>query len=343
MLSGSYERQNRLNNHCCNERQQPITEITALSNLECQQQSADINNPPVFVHSSGKQPPQPAINTRCSSPDQTAVTMTYGNANYEYTTTTRSTSDLFTFSSIADYGLTSPDAKSSLCFDNDVCQQSTAIKTPLSRINHVHSDLRVSKPSDTPYQRRHRLLERAALPILADNILDMRLCSSPAPLEVSLNSSGEIHRLPSQHSPKDTIRRITPQTMVNVLDGVYQSCYNQLLIIDCRYPYEYLGGHIPGAININTPDAIDRLLLENPDKSSHTCIVFHCEFSSQRAPRMALHVRNFDRLLNSDRYPHLHYPEIYILDGGYKAFYDSFSVPLCHEERLTNPCVLGTL
>jgi rhodanese-related sulfurtransferase len=260
--------------------------------------------------------------------------MTYGSTNYEYTTTTtRLTSELFIPSSIADYGMTSPEVKSPLRLDNDFSQQFAAIKTPISRINHhAHPDLRVSKPSDTPYQRRHRLMERAALPILADNILDMRLCSSPAPLEMSLNSSGEIHRLPSQLSPKDTIRRITPQTMVDLLDGVYQSCYSQLLIIDCRYPYEYLGGHIPGAININTPDAIDRLLLETPDKSRHTCIVFHCEFSSQRAPRMALHVRNFDRLLNSDRYPHLHYPEIYILEGGYKAFYDSFSVLHYYED-----------
>lgn len=115
--------------------------------------------------------------------------------------------------------------------------------------------------------------------------------------------------------------------MVDLIDGRFANCYTRLLVIDCRYPYEYLGGHIPGAININTPDAIDQLLLENPlDASHHTCIIFHCEFSSQRAPRMALHVRNFDRLLNSERYPHLHYPEIYILDGGYKAFFDSFAV-----------------
>lgn len=34
-------------------------------------------------------------------------------------------------------------------------------------------------------------------------------------------------------------------------------------------------------------------------------------------------VRHEDRKLNSYRYPHLTYPEVYILDGGYSSFYES--------------------
>ena len=36
---------------------------------------------------------------------------------------------------------------------------------------------------------------------------------------------------------------------------------------------------------------------------------------------MALHVRNHDRALNAEHYPLLHYPQLYILEGGYKNFY----------------------
>lgn len=32
-------------------------------------------------------------------------------------------------------------------------------------------------------------------------------------------------------------------------------------------------------------------------------------------------LRNHDRILNSDSYPALHYPEIYLLHGGYKDFF----------------------
>lgn len=48
-------------------------------------------------------------------------------------------------------------------------------------------------------------------------------------------------------------------------------------------------------------------------------LVFHCEFSSERAPRLARFLRNYDRSVNV--YPSLHYPEIYLLKDGYKEFY----------------------
>uniref|UniRef100_A0AAZ3QIF6 protein-tyrosine-phosphatase n=1 Tax=Oncorhynchus tshawytscha TaxID=74940 RepID=A0AAZ3QIF6_ONCTS len=79
--------------------------------------------------------------------------------------------------------------------------------------------------------------------------------------------------------------------------------------IDCRYPYdveEYL---------LRTPIA--------PISPDHrVLLVFHCEFSSERGPRMCRFVRERDRTMNE--YPNLHYPEIYILKGGYKEFFPHF-------------------
>lgn len=134
--------------------------------------------------------------------------------------------------------------------------------------------------------------------------------------------------LPCFDSPRDAIKRITPAVLTEVLAGVHAHRYERLLIVDCRYPYEYHGGHLPGAVNVCSLDAIDQLLFapstlgSGESSSTHsTLIIFHCEFSSERAPRMALHVRNYDRMINAANYPHLHYPQVYILDGGYKSFF----------------------
>ena len=53
-------------------------------------------------------------------------------------------------------------------------------------------------------------------------------------------------------------------------------------------------------------------------------VVFHCEFSSERGPRMCRFVRERDRSLNE--YPKLHYPELYVLKGGYKDFFPHHQV-----------------
>ena len=39
-------------------------------------------------------------------------------------------------------------------------------------------------------------------------------------------------------------------------------------------------------------------------------------------------LRNEDRQAHADCYPRLLYPELYLLEGGYKAFYESYSA-LC--------------
>lgn len=98
------------------------------------------------------------------------------------------------------------------------------------------------------------------------------------------------------------------------------------MVVDCRFHYEYEGGHIRNAINVNTHEELQQIFFsENNaygnDNSESPALIFHCEFSSHRGPRMALHMRNHDRITNGTNYPRLNYPEIYVLDGGYKDFY----------------------
>ncbi|KAG0213760.1 cell division cycle- protein [Mortierella sp. NVP41] len=122
--------------------------------------------------------------------------------------------------------------------------------------------------------------------------------------------------------PDDTTRRVSPKTVVDVLEGKYKDKYDILHIIDCRFPYEFEGGHIKSAVNINTTGELDKLLLQPARTDKRVLLIFHCEFSSKRAPRLARHLRNQDRAWNVSHYPALFYPEVYVMEGGYSSFFE---------------------
>ncbi|KAK3706179.1 m-phase inducer phosphatase [Vermiconidia calcicola] len=118
----------------------------------------------------------------------------------------------------------------------------------------------------------------------------------------------------------DSLPRISQDTMLDVLNGRYRTEYERILIVDCRFEYEYNGGHIENAVNFNDKQHLANQLF-TPDASSSTLLVFHCEYSVHRAPLTAKFIRNHDRNVNAACYPNLTYPELYILDGGYSKFF----------------------
>ena len=92
-------------------------------------------------------------------------------------------------------------------------------------------------------------------------------------------------QLPHEYKDQEFIPRITKNTMVDVLDGKYGQCYERSLIVDCRFEYEYEGGHIDGAVNYNNKDEIAKRLFEDPSMGN-TLLIFHCEYSVHRAPEV---------------------------------------------------------
>ncbi|NXK48691.1 MPIP2 phosphatase, partial [Chauna torquata] len=122
------------------------------------------------------------------------------------------------------------------------------------------------------------------------------------------------------------LKYISPEMMVAVLSGQFSSLIESCVIVDCRYPYEYEGGHIKGAINLPMEQDVEEFLLKKPivpfDATKRVIVIFHCEFSSERGPRMCRFVREKDRACNE--YPHLHYPELYVLKGGYREFFPQY-------------------
>ena len=130
------------------------------------------------------------------------------------------------------------------------------------------------------------------------------------------------HHLPTVPGKHQDLRSITADTLAELLTGI-QVPDADYKIIDCRYPYEYDGGHIDGAVNIHTKEHIQSFMEQSvcSAESRYTMLIFYCEFSSQRGPRSARFLRNLDRQMNAQHYPHLTFPEVYILDGGYREFF----------------------
>ncbi|XP_025904656.1 M-phase inducer phosphatase 2 [Nothoprocta perdicaria] len=122
------------------------------------------------------------------------------------------------------------------------------------------------------------------------------------------------------------LKYISPEMMVAVLTGQFSSLIESCVIVDCRYPYEYEGGHIKGAVNLPLEQDVEEFLLKKPivpfDAAKRVIVIFHCEFSSERGPRMCRFVREKDRACNE--YPRLHYPELYVLKGGYREFFPQY-------------------
>ena len=83
----------------------------------------------------------------------------------------------------------------------------------------------------------------------------------------------------------DSLPRITKETLVEVLDGRYAESFDESIVVDCRFEYEYEGGHIDGALNHNDKELLAARLFERTDPAK-TLLVFHCEYSAHRAPIM---------------------------------------------------------
>ncbi|KAH9817906.1 Rhodanese-like domain-containing protein, partial [Melampsora americana] len=120
---------------------------------------------------------------------------------------------------------------------------------------------------------------------------------------------------------------ICPSTMDELISGMYQEKISKKFIIDCRSSNEFEGGHIKGAKNISDSSIIDQKLFSTEriqkaikliKSKKPIVLIFHCEFSAIRGPKMASYVRERDEELHGSE--GLIYKEIYILDGGYAKY-----------------------
>ncbi|KAM4675621.1 M-phase inducer phosphatase 3 [Discoglossus pictus] len=143
----------------------------------------------------------------------------------------------------------------------------------------------------------------------------------------------KIYALPTVMGRHQDLRYINAETLTELIHGEFNSLVEKFYIIDCRYPYEYEGGHIQGALNLHRQEEAVDFFLTKPliptMPQKRIILVFHCEFSSERGPKMCRFLREEDRARNE--YPSLHYPELYILKGGYKEYFPEYK-ELCEPQ-----------
>jgi hypothetical protein len=158
--------------------------------------------------------------------------------------------------------------------------------------------------------------DKTRLQVEAENIRrNTRLSPSKAKLEVLTQTS------------QPELNCLCSEMVSKLVSGQFNDLYDIILIVDCRFEYEYNGGHIKGALNFPKEEDVDRYFIKNNTYQHYgdkICIVFHCEFSSHRGPKSYKRVRSNDRKLNEPNYPELFYPEMYILEGGYKQFFKDY-------------------
>ena len=115
-----------------------------------------------------------------------------------------------------------------------------------------------------------------------------------------------------------------------------RSRFQEVLVLDCRYEYEYNGGHIRGAVSVAPPDVVGKahelLFKKYPrlgERTSDVCMVkesssllilVYCEFSSQRGPLMYSIIKAMDR--SFFKYPWVKYRNLFLIKGGYERFFN---------------------
>jgi hypothetical protein len=141
--------------------------------------------------------------------------------------------------------------------------------------------------------------------VKANNVFGTLGGADPSPVRSLLPFGDGEHDgkiLPCHSVKEDGLMRITPATLKALTSGAYNAHISSYQIIDCRFAFEYEGGHISGAINLNKDEDIERFLFDDVIRSGELpvpcqsgqpglrppVLVFHCEFSAKRGPTLCV-------------------------------------------------------
>ncbi|GMT09185.1 hypothetical protein PFISCL1PPCAC_482, partial [Pristionchus fissidentatus] len=198
------------------------------------------------------------------------------------------------------------------------------------------------------------------------------------PLPAVPNVEYELPTLPRKKCQVDSVAFgcILAETLVTEMERLGEVEFRRkYVLIDCRYPYEYHGGHIKHAINLHDNAELPPLFFpaeeedeekekveeiagveekenEGVEEREHQEVdgrekevelkkeeeeqsvvppphlripIFYCEYSQKRGPGMAHALRSFDRRRNMDRYPEVNFDVMYLLECGYRNFFQEFN------------------
>lgn len=134
--------------------------------------------------------------------------------------------------------------------------------------------------------------------------------------------------LPNKGSGQ-SLKYISPDVVGRLWQGDFSHVLDDHVVVDCRFSYEYQGGHIAGAIHCMLQEQVLDLyanlkLFKLRYPHCRFAVIFHCEFSKSRAPNAGQMFRTLDR--SDSQWPALAFPEVYIMEGGYQCFYETFKL-----------------
>lgn len=199
--------------------------------------------------------------------------------------------------------------------------------------NWLDDDDDISPNGDNNIDTNHRDAQPPASPPYLRQTHSAPPIQPPSPLAM-----GPPSILPTcDDSQTHSFPAISAHTVAGLLTNGVPDGIDRVVFVDCRFPFEYQGGTIPGAYNYWLPElAMPNIIGADDAPDNGTCtslarthgsrvaIIFFCEFSSQRGPKMFGAVRDRDRRRHLVDYPALDLPHMYVLAGGYKEFVRMF-------------------
>eukprot|EP00026_Physarum_polycephalum_P002823 Phypoly_transcript_02832.p1 GENE.Phypoly_transcript_02832~~Phypoly_transcript_02832.p1 ORF type:complete len:851 (+),score=154.85 Phypoly_transcript_02832:113-2554(+) len=114
--------------------------------------------------------------------------------------------------------------------------------------------------------------------------------------------------LPSIFDPNFKLNFVTPQTVIDLVDGKY---FGEFHIIDCRTKDEFDAGHIKTAMQVVT--------IHIPNGTN----IFYCDSTDQSNPRSCDLVKSLSINLKHGQ-PNRELPPMFVLEGGFKNFSEKF-------------------
>jgi hypothetical protein len=144
-------------------------------------------------------------------------------------------------------------------------------------------------------------------------------------LDCSLHEQTDLrYPIPVLHFSRCGLPHISTSTFAKILRFEYQMYFKTIIVFDGRFPSEFCGGRLIGATNLIRQNQL--FSFYEKYLSQEVCIGIHCELSINRGPKWGSIFRQIDRERNlKEKQPNKFcYPNVFILDGGYAAFYRDY-------------------
>lgn len=183
----------------------------------------------------------------------------------------------------------------------DACreEENDGVESPASELNRylcVNSlDQSLQKRHPSPSQETTAELEILNLSYPPVSVRKKRCRTrvqrhdSSSPMSL-IPSSLKVHELAlpvincSKHPDLNVIE---PKTVHELINGAYDSKLDKYIFIDCRFHYEHQAGRLVNSISMTNPDSVEKFLFAPiQNQSQRTALIFYCEFSANRAPKM---------------------------------------------------------